>query len=86
MELSEALQLTILNAMEGSKLTEPFVGEITSVDPLSVKVSNKLTLSRNCLVLAKGLYLEVGDEVLCIRASGGQKFYVICEVEKDDTT
>lgn len=86
MELSEVLQLTALNAMKGSKPTEPFVGEITSVNPLSIKVSDKLTLSRSYLILAKGLYLEEGDSVLCIRASGGQKYYVICEVEKNGTT
>ncbi len=86
MELHEALQLTTLKAMEGSKPTEPFVGEITSVSPLRVKVSDKLTVGRNSLIMAKGLDLEVGDKVLCIRAPGGQKYYAICEVERNDTT
>lgn len=86
MELHEALQLTTLKAMEGSKPTEPFVGKITSVSPLYVKVNNKITVGRKSLIMAKGLDLEVGDKVLCIRAPGGQKFYVICEVERNDTT
>lgn len=85
MELHEALQLTTLKAMEESKPTEPFVGEIAALSPLRIKVNDKLAIGRKSLIMAKGLDLELGDKVLCIRAPGGQKFYVICEVEKNDT-
>lgn len=85
MELAEALQLMALKTMEGSKPAEPFIGEVMGISPLVINVNNKLPVNRNRLVLAKGLDLEVGDRVLCIRALGGQKYYVICEVEKDGT-
>ncbi|MGN1318830.1 MAG: DUF2577 family protein [Lachnospirales bacterium] len=80
--LAEILKMSILQTLEASKPVELIEAEVIDCNPLTIKISDKLNLSKSNLVLAKGLELEKGDKVLTIRARGGQKYYVICEVEK----
>lgn len=67
---------------EAGKPTVVMEGEVTETDPLMITLSEKLILRRSNIVFAKGLSLEIGDKVLMIRSQGGQKYYVICEVER----
>lgn len=78
--LPELLKATAMNTIEASKLTEPIVGTVTGENPLTISIGSKMALSGSKLILMKGLGLEKGDKVLIIRASGGQKFYVMGEV------
>lgn len=78
--LAELLMLAATNTINASKLTEPVVGTVTGENPLTINLDSKAVLSGGSLILMKGLDLETGDKVLLIRASGGQKFYVIGEV------
>lgn len=81
-DLYTIVQEAVSRIINASKLTEPTVGNVVSTNPLSVKITDKITLPRGNLILVKGLNLEVGDSVLIIRAAGGQKYYVIGEVEQ----
>lgn len=81
-DLYTIIQEAVSRIINASKLTEPTVGNVVSTSPLSVKITDKITLQRNNLILVKGINLEVGDSVLIIRAAGGQKYYVIGEVEQ----
>ena len=79
-ELTELIKMAAMNTINASKLTEPVVGTVTDENPLTISLDSKAVLSGGSLILMKGLDLETGDKVLLIRASGGQKFYVIGEV------
>lgn len=82
----EVIQQITANTLNAAKLSNVYVGTVTEDDPLEITISDSLTLPRGNLVLSKGLNLEEDDRVIMIRAEGGQKYYVICEVESDDTT
>lgn len=81
-DLYTIIQGAVSRFITASKLTEPTVGTVVSTNPLNVKITDKITLPKGNLILVKGLNLEVGDSVLIIRAAGGQKYYVIGEVEQ----
>lgn len=79
-ELAELMKMAAMNTVKASKLTEPIVGTVTNENPLTISLDSKVILSGGSLILMKGLDLETDDKVLIIRASGGQKYYVIGEV------
>lgn len=82
LELGDAIKLAAMNAFDASKPAEPVIGTVSTANPLMINLDSKVPLSKKSLILMKGLDLETGDKVLLIRASGGQKFYVIGEVEQ----
>lgn len=84
MELTEALALLTKNTIDATKPCAPFEAIVSSIEPLTIS-RDTLIIPRANIILAKGLSLKIGDRVLCIRATGGQKYYVICEVENNDT-
>lgn len=79
-DLVDALRMSAARTIDASMLTEPIVGVVTKEEPLTISIDTKISLSGGKLILMKGLDLEVNDKVLLIRASGGQKYYVIGEV------
>lgn len=69
-------------ALEAYRASAPCMvvcGEVLSVDPLEIKIDQKLTLVSAQLVLSATVSgnLNVGDSVIMIRQSGGQQFFVI---------
>lgn len=60
-------------------LTEPYVGEVIKNSPLKVIIDNKITIDDNEIIRTTGYKGEIkeGTRLLFIRASGGQKFYLI---------
>lgn len=80
-ELNEVIQIIANNTIAAGKPAEPLIGTVQETNPLSIKISDKLLLPRGNITLIKGTNLEKGDRVLLIRASGGQQFFVIGEVE-----
>lgn len=77
----EILKNYIYNALEASKLCEPCEGTITAINPVTVKVTDKINLSvGNNLAILKGLDLDIDDKVLLIKAPKGQKYYLIGEL------
>ena len=79
-DLVDALRMSAARTIDASMLTEPIVGVVTKEEPLAISIDTNISLSGGKLILMKGLDLEVNDKVLLIRASGGQKYYVIGEV------
>lgn len=80
-ELSEVIQQIANRTMIAGKPTEPVIGTVENLNPLSIRLSDKILLTGDNIVLLKGLNLEKNDRVLTIMASGGQKYYVIGEIE-----
>lgn len=55
-------------------------GKVTSVDPLAVKISDAHTLTEEFLVVDTPV--GVGEEVIVIKYSTGNKYLVLSTVEK----
>lgn len=81
-DLAVLIKMAAMQAMEASKPVALIEGEVVEENPLTIKFGEKLQLKKPNVVISKGLDLEKGDKVLSIRASGGQRYYVLCEVEK----
>lgn len=87
MELADAIKSTIIEVMKATNPCDCVVGKVESLSPISVRISEKITLKNGNLKFCKGVVdLKVDDEILCIRKSGGQIFYVVDKVvDKYDT-
>lgn len=71
----ELVKRIALNAFEASKPVSLLFGEVTSTDPVTIKVGDLLTLSREFLVINGTV--SKGDVVTLIRCQGGQKYVVL---------
>ena len=71
----EIIKKVALNAFEASKPVALMFGEVISTDPVKIKVSQLLTLTKEFLVI-NGAISE-GDKVTLIRVQGGQKYVVL---------
>lgn len=65
-------------------------GTVTKTDPLTVAVDQKISLTEEFLILTKTVTedaLAADDEVILLRAQGGQKYVVIDRIGggADDT-
>ena len=83
MELADAIKSAIIEVMKATNPCDCVVGKVESLSP----ISEKITLKNGNLKFCKGVVdLKVDDEILCIRKSGGQIFYVVDKVvDKYDT-
>ncbi len=80
-EFDVVLRKCIYNTLEASEPCKPCEGTIIATSPLTVKVTDKISVSAGSnLVILKGLDLEIGDKVLLIKAPKGQKYYLIGEI------
>ncbi|WP_440188919.1 DUF2577 domain-containing protein [Anaerocolumna jejuensis] len=73
-----------LEAVEASKPTVVLFGTVSSINPLSVYLEQKRTITKDFLVVTdKAKNLTVGDTVVMIRMQGGQKYIVLDKVVSD---
>lgn len=73
--LLDTIKQAAINAWKSTKPTELYFGEVVSINPLKVKVSDVLILGEKQLVV-NGTLSE-GDSVPIIRQQGGQKYVVL---------
>ena len=87
-----------MEAFSASKPVDVVFGKVVSVSPLKIKVDQKLTLTSAQLVLSGNVTeykvkindteqtihnnLVVGEEVIMMQVSGGQKYIVIDRIGK----
>ncbi|WP_310602558.1 DUF2577 family protein [Anaerosporobacter sp.] len=71
-----------VEAVAASKPSDLLFGKILSVNPLRVTVDQKLTLSEEFVftTYAYSQMIQVNDNVVMIRAQGGQKYLIIDKV------
>lgn len=75
------LKKVALEAVEASKPTVVLFGLVNGINPLSIYLEQKRTITKNFLVVTeKSCNLAVGDEVVMIRMQGGQKYIIIDKV------
>lgn len=75
---------TALEAVNASRPTNVVFGKVINDSPLKIKIDQKLVLSSAQLVLCENVtnFLNVGEEVVLIQMSGGQKYVVIDKIGK----
>jgi hypothetical protein len=78
------LKKVALEAVEASKPTVVLFGTVSSINPLSIYLEQKRTITKAFLIVTdKVKTLAVGDKVVMIRMQGGQKYIVIDKVVDD---
>lgn len=82
-DLIQLIKRIALDAVKAGKPCDIMVGTVEKEDPLKIKISGKVTLDRDFFhvtntVIKSGL--KKGDKVMVVRASGGQKYFVLDKV------
>ncbi len=82
MKMSNAIREICKNQTESSYPADFAIGVITSIEPYTIRINEKLTLTERFLVftetaLGNGYGLNIDDKVALLCAGGGQRFLVI---------
>lgn len=82
-KLTALIKKIAIDAINSSKPTTVCFGNVTSVNPLSIKINQLLELSSATLIPTSTVKdkLAVGDEVILLRQQGGQKYLVLDKYE-----
>ncbi len=86
-DFSDAVKLAAQEAIDASKPVTVLFGTVTGVAPLTVNVSEKLTLTGSSLVVTAALTddtgaiaLVIGDKLVLVRVQGGRRYIAIDRV------
>jgi hypothetical protein len=79
------IKTIIVNLLENMKLTDVSYGEINTINPLSIKIDQKLIIPNECLILTSTVGLlnnieDIGDKVTMLRVDKGQKYIILSKV------
>lgn len=77
-DLLEVIKKAAMDAVNASKPADGVEAEIISLDPLEIKVDQKLTLTKDFLLIPNEMKekLKKGN-VMLLRLQGGQKYVVL---------
>lgn len=87
--LVESFKKIALDCVESSKPTMVAFGSVSSLEPFSVVIEQKFTLTSSQLILCESCRckdcegfqeLQVGDNLALLRVQGGQKYLVLSKV------
>lgn len=74
----KAVKQASIDAVNSSQPSAPFVGTVSAVSPLSIRLDQRLILTQqNLLLMASAPGFAVGDKVALIRFLGGQQYLVL---------
>ena len=80
-DLLKVIKKAAYEAVEASQPADFCFGEVIDLSPLTVKVEQKLTLSRSQLIMTETVKtlspLVVGDAVVLLKKKGGQKYLIL---------
>lgn len=82
-KLTALIKKIAIDAINASKPTTMCFGNVTSINPLSIRINQLIELSTATLIQTSTVKdkLAVGDEVILIRQQGGQKYLVLDKYE-----
>ena len=82
-KLTALIKKIALDAVHASKPATICFGDVTSINPLKVRINQLLELSSPTLIQTSTVVgkLAVGDEVILIRQQGGQRYVVLDKYE-----
>lgn len=81
--LPQLIKKLALDAVQASKPCDIVTGVVADTDPLKIKISDKVTLDRDFFILTqrtREAELKKGDEIVLLRADGGQKYLILDKV------
>lgn len=81
--LIQIIKKAAVEAVEASNPTKVLFGTVANANPLSIKVEQKFTITKEFIVLTKRASdsgLNTGDKVVLLQTQGGQKFIVLDKV------
>ena len=74
-DLLNAIKQAAMDAVRASKPTTGIEAEIISLEPLKIKVDQKLTLTKEFLIITNEMNLKLKKgKVLLLQLQGGQRF------------
>lgn len=78
-DLLAVIKMAAMEAVQASKPADVVYGDIVSSNPIQVKLDQKLTLSKDFLIIPNELKLNIkkGKKVIMIQKAGGQRYVVI---------
>ena len=77
-EFVQCIKRAAREAVEADVPAAPCVGTVVKEDPLTVRLSQRLSLSGRQLLFLEGQEeLEEGDRLALLRFAGGQKYLVV---------
>ena len=82
-DLVRIIKQAAMEAVNNSKPVDYTYGKVTGVDPLKIKIDQKLVLPAEVLVLGSlvngtvGDELKTGEKVIMIQKAGGQEFFIL---------
>lgn len=77
-ELVRLIKRAAVEAVEAQKPMSLCFGRVISRSPIKISVEQKMVLGKNQLIYTDRLdSASIGDEVVLLRADGGQRFVVI---------
>lgn len=82
-KLTALIKQIAIDAINASKPTTICFGDVTAINPLSIRINQLIELSSATLIQTTTVKdkLAVGDEVILIRQQGGQKYLVLDKYE-----
>lgn len=81
--LAQTIKRAAMDAVRASKPCDILTGTITSVSPLKIKISQKVTLDGDFLIVTETFDKKThktGDKVMLIQGMGAQRYLVIDKV------
>jgi len=80
-DLLWAIKEAAVDAVASSQPPAPFLGTVSTVSPLSIRLEQRLTVgAEHLIVLRSASGLGVGAKVALLRFAGGQQFLVLGEI------
>ena len=77
-DLVQSMKKAAVEAVEAGAPSAPFVGTVSSAQPLRVRLNQRLTLSGERLVFQRNQRVpEEGDTLALLRFEGGQRYLVL---------
>ena len=82
------IKVIIQNYLDNAKLTQLIIGTVETINPLSIRISEKLIIPNQLIIGNQKYYFtdteQIGTKLRLIRNHGGQEFYIL-EVIQDAT-
>nr|DAW50950.1 MAG TPA: Protein of unknown function (DUF2577) [Caudoviricetes sp.] len=85
-DIYKQIQRIAARSVQAEKPVEVIIGEITKLNPLTIKFDDNRELDEDFLTLTRTIknrmeeYKSAGKSVIAIRCQGGQEYVVIDEV------
>lgn len=91
-DLLDTIKKIVIKTMENSKPVALSYGAVESINPLTVRIDQKLLLGRQFLILTENVMdktvngitisngLKTGDKLIMLRVEEGQKYLVLSKV------